>query len=110
MGLKERASRILPDAVSSDIGYAADEIQFLENLKARDIESFRMQRTQLDTRPEAHIGGFAFDQSTEDEYYAGVGTMDRAPQSNDHEAQWPLIFGGYNLAAEAGGHNRPIFD
>ncbi|KIW55241.1 hypothetical protein PV05_07536 [Exophiala xenobiotica] len=108
--LKERASRILPDAVSSDIGYAADEIQFLENLKARDIESFRMQRTQLDTRPEAHIGGFAFDQSTEDEYYAGVGTMDRAPQSNDHEAQWPLIFGGYNLAAEAGGHNRPIFD
>ncbi|KAK5449452.1 hypothetical protein LTS15_008996 [Exophiala xenobiotica] len=113
--LKARASRIPLDAfppggVSHEPAYFADEIKFLENLKARDIESFRMQRTQLDTRREAHIGDFAFDQTTEEDYYAGAGTVDQAPQSNDHEAQWPLIFGGYNLAAEAGGHNKPIHD
>ncbi|KAK5561907.1 hypothetical protein LTR46_000712 [Exophiala xenobiotica] len=113
--LKERTSRIPldafpPDGVSHETAYFADEIKFLENLKARDIESFRMQRTQLDTRREAHIGGFAFDQTTEEDYYAGAGTVDQAPQSDDYEAQWPLIFGGYNLAAEAGGHNKPLHD
>ncbi|KIX04499.1 uncharacterized protein Z518_05369 [Rhinocladiella mackenziei CBS 650.93] len=99
---------------------AAKEIKFLDNLKIRDIESFKSQVAQYDFDPESHVGGTPSNtgQDMHGNPLAHVAVLMQAnpptirqrriagnrPSSTKKQLQWPLIFNGYNLAAETGGH------
>ncbi|KIW70001.1 hypothetical protein PV04_02313 [Phialophora macrospora] len=104
----------------------AKEVQFLDRLKIRDMESFTCQSEQYDFDPECHTGGIgpALDQDPAaavdpqgnplgaavqnlvnlNQAERHIRALNRARNSNRKLPQWPLIFNGHNLAAEHGGH------
>ncbi|EXJ66653.1 uncharacterized protein A1O5_10324 [Cladophialophora psammophila CBS 110553] len=103
-------------------GPALKEVRFLDGLKIRDIESFRHQDKQFDYDPECHVGvGPVFGvEAGLDQNGAppnAINALDPAihRQLLAHSRnggrrlpQWPIIFSGYNLAAEHGGHSSVI--
>ena len=107
---------------------ATKEIRFFDNLKVRDLESFRYQEQQLDFDPLCHVGGAPGSAAppvvghpippnpqanlnwAAIHALAAQAPAPRQPRAtgNRHgfatkEPQWPLIFNGHNLAAELGG-------
>lgn len=82
---------------------AAKDVDFLEKLEVRDLDSFQRQDQQVDARAGAHVGVFSHDPIPGGEiYYDPMLGQDRS--SACARTQWPLIFNGYNLAAHLGGH------
>ncbi|OAP64195.1 hypothetical protein AYL99_00167 [Fonsecaea erecta] len=96
----------------------AREIRFLDELKIRDIESFRRQDEQHDYDPECHVGGSSVPGVNSSMNATGVfpnfaATHEAAShrrlathnlKGGKRLPQWPLIFNGHNLTAEHGGH------
>lgn len=95
---------------------AAKEVRFLDNLKIRDFESFREQNNQYDFDPSCHVGGVSNDSDDHQQNHVAIlvhanpptirqrRTAGIRPSSTKRLPQWPLLFNGYNLAAESGGH------
>ncbi|EXJ87180.1 hypothetical protein A1O3_04139 [Capronia epimyces CBS 606.96] len=102
-------------------GSTVREMNFLNSVQIRDMESFRAQEQQPDYDPDCHIGGPA---GTTEQHAlnfplilvgrwmqantVAAGRVGRAAGrrgvSPRRQAQWPLIFSGHNVAAEVGGH------
>ncbi|KAL6240949.1 hypothetical protein RBB50_012208 [Rhinocladiella similis] len=80
-----------------------DEIDFLNHVETGNIESFRETPNPRSEFEDAHVGEFSSTRRIRpnvDSYSASVLGAD--------PGQWPLIFCGYNLAAELGGANERL--
>ncbi|KIW19309.1 hypothetical protein PV08_03603 [Exophiala spinifera] len=80
-----------------------DEIDFVNHVGTTSIESFREKRKPANDFEDAHIGVFSSTRRIRPGFDSHSASVLGA-----HPSQWPLIFGGYNLAAELGGVNERL--
>ncbi|KIW40788.1 uncharacterized protein PV06_07961 [Exophiala oligosperma] len=82
-----------------------DEIDFWNHVESSNIESFREPPNPLDEVEDPHIGEFSNFRRVRPQF-----DLDSASGMLDaHQSQWPLIFGGYNLAAQLGSVNEGLY-
>jgi hypothetical protein len=116
--INETMKSILAKSTPSDADLK--ELRFLEALKTRDLESFRCQADQHDYDPGCHTGGVsnaataaAVAAAMPHAQHLNAMALDALIQhhlgqqprtGNKRTPQYPLVFNGYNVAAEHGGH------
>lgn len=86
---------------------AGRELQYLKDLKIRDMQSFEAQSQQFDRDHHTHVGHHDTVIVHTD---LQLSRDRRRPRPRGRQMQWPLIFNGYNLAAAVGGHCTYIQD
>ncbi|KIV96026.1 hypothetical protein PV10_03608 [Exophiala mesophila] len=125
-------TRHLLDTASPPKQVATEELRFIDNFVIREMDSFTVQHDQPDFDITAHVGGAPSNQQNNPAHFIppvnnqqghanavlslqtlarnaqfprtrGRTARSTRPSDEVQTGQWPLIFNGFNVAAEVGG-------